>query len=472
MVNEKAKEINLKGKEKISFFLIHGYTGSPTDFNELPEYLNKKYDADVRVICLKGHGEEINKLDNLNYSVFMKQIEKEIQKEILKGKKIIIGGISFGALMALRLSQKYNVDGIFLVSLPYHLEFPFNISKIKILGKFKKYWPKRITKEEKILRKGFHYRYMHKNGLEIVEESIKIIKSTIKKNENIPTLAIHTRRDPIGKISGVKEILSKYLTNSRINIFDSKIHNVFFSRFHREVYEAISNFFDEKIFLKKELKKKVAAIIPAYNEAERIEGVLNALSQSKLIDEIIVVDDGSTDKTGEIVSKFKKIKYIKNKKNLGKSASMQRGVNESKSKIIFFCDADLIDFKGEYADKIIKPVLEGKFDMYIGLRKNFMQRAIKKWAINSGERAISRELWEKIPRYYKHRYRIEAGLNNFISHFGNGFGYSQFDYSQPIKEKKYGFFKGFFLRWWMNLDVTLSVARFHLYDRFKKNSFK
>lgn len=470
MVDEKTQEIDLKGNSNISFFLIHGYTGSTKDFNDLPAYLNKKYDADVRLIKLKGHEETIEKLDCLEYEDFFQQAKKELEKEILKGKRIFIGGISFGALLAITLSNYFDIEGVFLASTPYKLKFPFNFNAIKILGKFKKYWPKRLTKEERSIRKGLHYRYMHKKGLDIIQKAIEDLKISTSKRIKKPALFIHTKSDPIGSINGVKELISKYFENGKILTFNSKTHNVFFSRFHTEVYKHITDFFDKEIF-KEEEKKKVAAIIPAYNEAERIAGVLESLSDSKLIDEIIVVDDGSFDKTGEIVSKFKNVKYIKNTKNLGKSASMQKGVNSTEAQIIFFCDADLINFKGKYADKIISPVLSGEKDMFIGLRKNFMQRAVKKWAINSGERAISRTLWNKIPKYYKHRYRIEAGLNNFISHFGRGFGYSELDYSQPVKEKKYGFFKGFVLRWWMNLDVTLSVIRFHFYDRFRNFSF-
>lgn len=471
MVNEKAETIRLKGKSNLSFFLIHGYTGSPMDFNELPEYLNREYGADVTIIRLRGHGKKVANLDDVGYKIFSEQIEEEFKKEHSKGKKIIVGGISFGALMAIKLSQSYDVDGLFLVSLPYKLKFPFNIPQIKILGKFKKYWKKFLTKEEKMMRKGFYYPYMHKNGLDIIEESIRKVKSLSIKNSEIPALVVHVRKDAIADVRGIKEILSTSFPNSELKIFDSNIHNIFYSRYHKKVYEIFGDFLDRKFLKKKIKKKRVAAIIPAYNEEERIAGVLSSLSDSKLIDEIIVVDDGSKDGTEREVSKFKNVKYMKNKKNMGKSASMQRGVASSNAEIIFFCDADLINFKGEYADGIISPVLNGKVDMFIGLRKNFMQRAVKKWAINSGERAMPKVVWDRIPKYYKHRYRIEAGLNNFVSRFGNGFGYKQFDYSQPVKEKKYGFFKGFILRWWMNLDVTLSVLRFHFYDRFRKNKF-
>jgi len=50
------KKINLKANSKIEFFLIHGYTGGLDDFNDFPRYLNEKYNANVKIALLKGHG--------------------------------------------------------------------------------------------------------------------------------------------------------------------------------------------------------------------------------------------------------------------------------------------------------------------------------------------------------------------------------------------------------------------------------
>ncbi len=61
------KTIELKANNKKLFILIHGYTGSVTDFNELPNYLHKKFNANVKVVCLKGHGTKIEDLEMLRY---------------------------------------------------------------------------------------------------------------------------------------------------------------------------------------------------------------------------------------------------------------------------------------------------------------------------------------------------------------------------------------------------------------------
>ena len=214
--------------------------------------------------------------------------------------------------------------------------------------------------------------------------------------------------------------------------------------------------------------KSIAAIVPAYNEAERIESVLNTLNNTKTLDEIVVIDDGSKDNTEEIVNKYENIKYLKNEKNQGKAYSMNRGVKSTTSDIIFFCDADLKGLTPEIVEGIISPVANGEKDMFLGIRNNTMQKTVKSVAINTGERALKREIWENLPDFYKHRYRIEAGLNNFVKTVGSGFDYKIFPYYQTLKETKYEISKGMFLRWWMNLDVMTAQVRAKTYDKIRK----
>lgn len=92
---------------------------------------------------------------------------------------------------------------------------------------------------------------------------------------------------------------------------------------------------------------KITIIIPAYNEERRIgatlEKVLAYLGQKKISFEIIVVDDGSQDKTLEIVRKIdgSEIKILENKSNRGKGYSVKRGMLEAQGDWILFTDADL-----------------------------------------------------------------------------------------------------------------------------------
>lgn len=213
---------------------------------------------------------------------------------------------------------------------------------------------------------------------------------------------------------------------------------------------------------------KVAAIVPSYNEEKRIDNVLKVLVKTKILDEIIVVDDGSKDNTKEVVKKYSKIKYLRNNINKGKSFSMKKGVNATNAGIIFFCDADLRNLTPKIVESIIKPVLEDKTDMFLGVRDNVLQKTLKKSAINTGERALRREIWDKVPDFYKHNFRIEIGLNSFVKRYGRGYDYKVFPYKQTTKEKKYGFFKGLKARLGMSFDELLAYIRAYLIDPFIK----
>lgn len=454
MVNQIVKEIDLQANSDREFFLIHGYTGSPTDFGNLPYYLNKRFNANVKVIMLKGHGTNIKYLDNLKLEDFLKQIDGEFNKDLKKGRKIVVGGLSFGAQLALYLGAKYKVNGIFTVSIPYKLKFPLNIPFLEILGFFKKKWRKRISELEIELRKNsFHYKEMHANGLKLNKKISKLNKKNLYKI-HAPILNIHSIKEPLGNYKSIK-ILEKKIKSQikESKMFERPNHNLFFSESKNEIIKLIGNFFREKRVFNIKKKERISAIVPSYNEGKRIAEVLRVLTKTKILDEIVVVDDGSVDDTKKIVRKFKKVKYLKNKINMGKGYSMDKGVKNSSGEIIFFCDADVSGLKPEMIEETLKPVIDNDVDMFISVRGNFMQRAIILFGVNSGERALRREIWEKLPRYYKHKYRIEAGLNSYVNKFGKGYRYKIFEYSQPIKEIKHGFLKGTYLRWKMNFDV-------------------
>ncbi|RCW56527.1 glycosyltransferase [Halanaerobium sp. ST460_2HS_T2] len=446
--------INLKSNSKTLFFLIHGYTGSPNDFNGLPEYLSKNLAVDVKVMLLKGHGTQVQDLDNIKLKDFTNQIEPELKADLEKYEQIILGGVSFGAQMAMYFASKFPVDGVFNVCLPYKLKFPFNLPGLSILSFFKKYWEKPISNQEKEIRKQtFYYKQMHANGLKIVKKANKLLKTELPKI-NCPVLTIYSKNDPIGNYKAIGYISRKIEAPHYIKIVDNKNHNLFFSNKSSEIYENIRDFYKSISRETKKEENKIAAIIPAYNEGQNISRVLDILTETDILNEVIVIDDGSTDNTSEVVSRFKEVKLLKNNSNQGKAQSMQQGVENTDAEILFFCDADLKGLTPEIVEQIVQPVVKRKYDMFIGVRNNVMQKAVTLFALNSGERALRRELWNKLPEHFKYRYRIEAGLNFIAKRQGNGYSWQKFEYYQTLKEKKYGFLKGTLLRWWMNIDVA------------------
>ena len=112
---------------------------------------------------------------------------------------------------------------------------------------------------------------------------------------------------------------------------------------------------------------KVTAVVPVYNEEKTVGGVLSVLASCKRIQEVIVVNGGSTDKTQNIISKFK-VKIINLKKPRGKGYAVWIGTKNIKSDVILFCDADLIGLRKDHIDKLLEPLINENAAMVIGLR--------------------------------------------------------------------------------------------------------
>jgi dolichyl-phosphate beta-glucosyltransferase len=117
----------------------------------------------------------------------------------------------------------------------------------------------------------------------------------------------------------------------------------------------------------------LSVIIPAYNEENRLpdmlEQVLRFLAKQSFTYEVIVVENGSVDKTLEVAQQFaqehKSIRVIRSER--GKGTAVQRGMLEAQGEYRFMCDADLSMSVEEIA-KFIPPALEG-FDVAIASRE-------------------------------------------------------------------------------------------------------
>jgi glycosyltransferase involved in cell wall biosynthesis len=97
---------------------------------------------------------------------------------------------------------------------------------------------------------------------------------------------------------------------------------------------------------------KISVIIPTYQHRDTIEACLLSLFAQTFRDfEIIVVNDGSTDNTTEVLEKYKDQIKIINQENLGAPAARNRGFKESTGEFIIFCDAD-VDAKPEMLEKM------------------------------------------------------------------------------------------------------------------------
>jgi glycosyltransferase involved in cell wall biosynthesis len=116
----------------------------------------------------------------------------------------------------------------------------------------------------------------------------------------------------------------------------------------------------------------ISVIIPAYNEEKTILEILEKVSEQIIPNvkfEIIVVDDGSTDKTQDILLRSPHLydKFLKNEKNGGKGLAVINALTQASGDYILFQDADLEYDPNDY-DKLIKPVVLFDADIVIGSR--------------------------------------------------------------------------------------------------------
>lgn len=154
------------------------------------------------------------------------------------------------------------------------------------------------------------------------------------------------------------------------------------------------------------MSKHLSVIIPAYNEENRIKGTLEAvynyLSRQNYLWEVIVVSDGSKDRTVEVVSEFisnkPEISLIANTKNHGKGYVVRQGMLQAGGQYRLFTDAD----NSTTVEQIEKfwPYLEENYDIIIGSIEI------------SGAQINEQAQWYRriLGKYSKYIIRIVAGL--------------------------------------------------------------
>ena len=220
-------------------------------------------------------------------------------------------------------------------------------------------------------------------------------------------------------------------------------------------------------------RMRTTAIIAAYNEEATIGEVCRALVASPLIDEVIVVSDGSTDRTVEIARSVDGVRTIALRENSGKGYAMRVGVDNASHEILFFVDGDMYNVDEKHIEALVLPVLRSECDMNIGVRNrgdllNFFHLEMQFGPVLSGIRVMRREVFDCVPSQYQAAYKIEAALNCFCSRFGFRQRHTLiYDLNHVLKETKRGLFAGLKSRWKMSREVFLVLFDLHVFETWR-----
>lgn len=204
---------------------------------------------------------------------------------------------------------------------------------------------------------------------------------------------------------------------------------------------------------------KVAAVIPAYNEAAHIGKVLQRVVRNPLVDQVIVVCDGCRDETAAVARRFP-VTVVELPENVGKGGAMLAGVQHTDADVILFLDADLVGLRYSHIRALLEPVIRGRAHMTIGVFEG--GRPATDWAQRlapflTGQRAVRRDVVQRVPHLEESRFGAELVLSRHAEREGLRVEQVRLrGLAQVLKEEKKGFWRGLRARMQMYWEILRS----------------
>ncbi len=208
----------------------------------------------------------------------------------------------------------------------------------------------------------------------------------------------------------------------------------------------------------------ISCIIPAFNEQTTVANVVRVALQTRGVDEVVVVNDHSTDTTALLATNAG-ARVLNNTGERGKAQAMEYGVAHAKGDVILFLDADLVGLTPNHIQSLIELVCSDRADMTIAIRDRGkiiteLNKRLGPWI--AGERCLKRSLWETVPQEYKKGFMIELALNHAARQQRLRVCPVLLQYlTIRKKEQKMGLVKGLIARMKMIGDLIVIVSKLH-----------
>ena len=208
----------------------------------------------------------------------------------------------------------------------------------------------------------------------------------------------------------------------------------------------------------------IAALVPAYNEENNITPVLEVLKNISVLNQVLVIDDGSKDQTAEVAQK-QGFDVLRLEKNGGKGAALEAGLKKiPDADIYIFIDADLVGLEAKHVEDMLSP-LRLKNDISMTVGKFTGGRKSTDWAQRlvpqiSGQRAMRSELAKALPSLKSEGFGVEVAITRFAKK--NGFRAEEVilkNMTQVMKEEKMGISRGFANRLKMYSHIIKSIFK-------------
>jgi len=161
----------------------------------------------------------------------------------------------------------------------------------------------------------------------------------------------------------------------------------------------------------------IDVVIPARNEAATVGGVVAAARGCRYVRDVVVVDDGSSDGTGEL-ARAAGARVIRREASEGgsKGRAMEVGVEATSGDAVLFCDADVVGLTAAHLDAVCRPCVEGRAAMSIGwFDYGMLNPLVLRLPPTSGERVVPRWVWDAVLPEKRTGYSIEIMINEVIA---------------------------------------------------------